>query len=171
MNPPSSPRSALAGRRRLAAYGLALLVVLVDQLSKAWVVEHLALRGSAPLLPGLLRLQLAYNTGAAFSLLRDSTLALGLVSLVVSLALVVWIQGSGPLRRWQLPAAGLLLGGAVGNGIDRWRLGTVVDFFEFVPVRFPIFNVADVAINLAVLCLLIDLLRRDGPGDQATHDR
>ncbi len=171
MSQPGLPRSAMAGRRRLAAYGIALGVVLVDQLSKAWVVEYLALRGSAPLLPGVLRLQLAYNTGAAFSLLRDSTLALGLVSLAVSLALVVWIQGSGPLRRWQLPAAGLLLGGALGNGIDRWRLGTVVDFLEFVPVRFPIFNGADVAINLAVLCLLIDLLRRDGPGEQAPHDR
>lgn len=171
MSPSGSPRTALAGRRRLAAYGLALLVVLVDQLSKAWVVQHLSLRGSAPFLPGLLRLQLAYNTGAAFSLLRDSTLVLGLVSLLVSLALVVWIQASAPLRRWQLPAAGLLLGGALGNGLDRWRLGTVVDFLEFVPVRFPIFNVADVAINLAVLCLLLDLLRRDGSGDPASDDR
>ncbi len=166
-----SPWSGPAGRRRLAAYGLALLVVLVDQLSKAWAVAHLAQRGSAPLLPGLLRLQLAYNSGAAFSLLRDSTLVLGLVSLAVSLALVVWIQASGPLRRWQLPAAGLLLGGALGNGLDRWRLGTVVDFLELVPIRFPIFNGADVAINLAVLCLLIDLLRRDGPGPPAPHGR
>ena len=47
----------------------------------------------------------------------------------------------------------------------------MVDFLAFVPVRFPIFNGADVAINLAVLCLLIDLLRRDGPGDQPPHDR
>jgi len=55
---------------------------------------------------------------------------------------------------------GLLLGGAIGNGLDRWRLGSVVDFLEFVPIAFPVFNVADVAINLAVACLVIDLLRR-----------
>lgn len=169
MTPPRSHRSLPPGRRRLAAYGLALLVVLLDQLSKAWVVQHLTPAGTAPLLPGLLQLHLAYNTGAAFSLLRNATLLLGLVSLVVSLALVLWIQTSPPLRRWQLAAAGLLLGGAVGNGLDRWRLGTVVDFLEIVPFRFPIFNGADVAINLAVLCLLLDLLRRQPPGDDAAH--
>jgi signal peptidase II len=47
----------------------------------------------------------------------------------------------------------------VGNGIDRWRAGAVVDFLEFIPIHFPIFNLADVAINLAVACFLLDLLR------------
>ena len=66
------------------------------------------------------------------------------------------------LRPWQWLGAGLLLGGAIGNGLDRWRLGTVVDFLAFMPVRFPIFNGADVAINLAVLCFAFDLLPRHG---------
>jgi signal peptidase II len=60
---------------------------------------------------------------------------------------------------WNGLALGLLLGGAVGNGIDRWRAGAVVDFLEFIPIHFPIFNLADVAINLAVACFLLDLLR------------
>ena len=50
--------------------------------------------------------------------------------------------------------------GAIGNGLDRWRLGRVVDLFEFLPVSFPVFNVADIAINLAVLCLALDLLHQ-----------
>ena len=148
---------------RQAAWLMALLVVVVDQLSKRWALSTLAGEGSVPFVPGLLQLQLVFNSGAAFSLLTSSTWLLGLVSLLVALALVVWIQISAPLRPWQWLGAGLLLGGAIGNGLDRWRLGTVVDFLAFVPVRFPIFNGADVAINLAVICFAFDLLQRHGP--------
>jgi signal peptidase II len=73
---------------------------------------------------------------------------------------VVWIQTAGPLRRLQWLALGLLLGGAIGNGLDRWRLGQVVDFLALVPIRFPVFNLADVAINLAVAALVLDWLRQ-----------
>ena len=148
---------------RQAAWLMALLVVVVDQLSKRWALSTLAGEGSVPFVPGLLQLQLVFNSGAAFSLLTSSTWLLALVSLLVALALLVWIQISAPLRPWQWLGAGLLLGGAIGNGLDRWRLGTVVDFLAFVPVRFPIFNGADVAINLAVICFAFDLLQRHGP--------
>ena len=148
---------------RQAAWLMALLVVVVDQLSKRWALSTLAGEGSVAFVPGLLQLQLVFNSGAAFSLLTSSTWLLALVSLLVALALLVWIQISAPLRPWQWLGAGLLLGGAIGNGLDRWRLGTVVDFLAFVPVRFPIFNGADVAINLAVICIAFDLLRRHGP--------
>ena len=141
-------------------YLTAAAVVLLDQLSKAWALQHLSARGISPLLPGLLQQRLVFNTGAAFSMLQNNALGLGLVSTLVALGLVFWIQTSGPLSRWQGLGLGLLLGGAVGNGIDRWRMGSVVDFLELVPVSFPVFNIADVAINLAVLCLLIDLLTR-----------
>ena len=104
-----------------------------------------------------------FNSGAAFSLLMNSTWLLAVVSLLVTMALLVWIQRSAPLRLGQWLGAGLLLGGAIGNGLDRWRLGTVVDFVAFVPIHFPIFNGADVAINLAVICIAFDLLRRHGP--------
>lgn len=142
------------------AYRVALGVVLVDQLSKAWALQQLSGRGIQPLLPGLLQQQLVFNSGAAFSMLTGSTLLLGLISALVALGLAVWIHTAGPLRRLQWLGLGLLLGGAVGNGLDRWRLGHVVDFLEFVPISFPVFNPADVAINLAVACLLIDWLRQ-----------
>jgi signal peptidase II len=149
---------ALRPRRRLSL-GLATGVVLADQLTKAWASDHLAGTGGRPFIPGLLELTYTTNTGAAFSLFSGSSRLLGLVSLAVALGVVVWI--------WRQPrtahslarglALGLLLGGAVGNGVDRWRLGAVVDFLALVPVSFPVFNLADVAINLAVLCFLIDL--------------
>jgi len=144
------------------AYRTALAVVLLDQLSKAWASAQLTPGLATPLLPGLLQLRLVVNTGAAFSLLTGNAPLLGLVSAAVAAGLVLWIQTSGPLRPWQALGLGLLLGGALGNGIDRWRLGHVVDLLEAVPVSFPVFNLADVAINLAVLCLAIDLWRGDG---------
>jgi signal peptidase II len=145
-------------RNRWLSYAIAALTLAIDQLSKAWAVSHLAHQGQAPLLPGLLDLQLTYNTGAAFSLLTGFTGLLGLVSVLVALGLVVWLQRHRQLRAWQAAAAGLLLGGALGNGIDRWRIGAVVDFLALVPVSFPVFNLADVAINAAVACFLIDQL-------------
>lgn len=144
------------------AYRLAGAVVLADQLSKGWALSQLSGAGALPLLPGLLELQLVFNTGAAFSMLTGNTMLLGLVSAAVAIGLVVWIQTAGPLRRLQWLALGLLLGGAIGNGLDRWRLGQVVDFLALVPVRFPVFNLADVAINLAVAALVIDWLRQHG---------
>ena len=72
---------------------------------------------------------------------------------------------------WQALAAAALLGGTVGNGIDRWRLGHVVDFLALEPIDFPIFNAADVAINLAVLCFAIDLWTRRGDSSLRDNSR
>jgi signal peptidase II len=147
------------GSLRPLIWAVAGSVVTLDQATKAWSLAALPPGTVRSLLPHLLQMRLVANTGAAFSLLSDSTLALAVVSLLVSLVLFAWIQFRTPSGRWLALAAGLLLGGAIGNGIDRWRLGWVVDFLELVPVRFPVFNIADVAINAAVLCLLIDQLQ------------
>jgi signal peptidase II len=92
-------------------------------------------------------------------LLSGNSAALSLLSTAISVALVVWLVRHSPQSTWQILAFGFLLGGAAGNGLDRLRLGEVVDFLELVPIHFPIFNLADVAINLAVLCFAIDILR------------
>jgi signal peptidase II len=149
-------------RLRNFAYTSAGLVLLLDQLSKSLAVANLPLGGSAPLLPGLLSLQLVQNTGAAFSLFTGNPQLLGLVSLLVSMGIAVWIQRQEQLTLTRSLGVGLLLGGALGNGLDRWRLGYVVDFLAIVPVSFPVFNLADVAINLAVLCFAIELLGNHG---------
>lgn len=148
------------GSPRWAAPLLALVVVVLDQLSKASAWGALAPGEVETLVPGLLQLRRVANTGAAFSLFSGSPRLLGLVSALVSGVLLVWILRQPPVGRWRMAGLGLLLGGAIGNGIDRWRLGWVMDFLEFVPVAFPVFNLADVAINLAVACLAIELLVR-----------
>ena len=141
---------------------MALVIVVVDQLSKALASNALQGGHTLPLLPQLLSLQLVHNTGAAFSVLQNSTALLGLLSLGVGIALILWIWRERVLPFWQALAAAALLGGTLGNGLDRWRLGYVIDFLALEPIDFPIFNGADVAINLAVLCFAIDLWTRRG---------
>ena len=150
----------MAGKRfwiLLSATGLMLL----DQLSKQWWLQNLQPGVSHRWIPGLLNLRLVWNDGAAFSLFRNGSLWLGWISLLVSIGLLIWIWRRGRIwSRWQAAAAALLLAGSVGNGIDRWRYGAVIDGLELVPISFPGFNLADVAINLAVLCLLIEAIRQ-----------
>jgi signal peptidase II len=152
-------------RLRNLAYTSAAMVLVLDQLSKALAVANLPLGSSSAFLPGLLSLQLVRNSGAAFSLFSGNPQLLGLVSLLVSIAVAVWIQKQGRMTLTRSLGVGLLLGGALGNGLDRWRLGYVVDFLALVPVSFPVFNLADVAINLAVLCFAIELLGNHGQTD------
>ena len=141
---------------------MALVIVVVDQVSKALASNALQGGHTLPLLPQLLSLQLVHNTGAAFSVLQNSTALLGLLSLGVGIALILWIWRERVLPFWQALAAAALLGGTLGNGLDRWRFGYVIDFLALEPIDFPIFNGADVAINLAVLCFAIDLWTRRG---------
>ncbi len=166
-HPTSASDARGAWRRRRLSIALAAAVVAADQLSKSWAATVLAGGPPRTLLPGLIDLTFTTNTGAAFSLFSGSTAALAIVSLVVAALVLVLILRSSercmPLAR-QL-ALGFLLGGAVGNGIDRWRLGAVIDFLALVPVSFPVFNLADVAINLAVACFAIELVRSPRQGD------
>ena len=141
---------------------IALVIVVVDQVSKDVASSVLQDGNTLPLLPHLISLQLVHNTGAAFSVLRGSTALLGLLSLGVGIGLILWIWRQRVLPFWQALASAALLGGTLGNGLDRWRLGYVVDFLALEPIDFPIFNGADVAINLAVLCFGIDLWTRRG---------
>ena len=141
---------------------IALVIVVVDQVSKGVASSVLQDGNTLPLLPHLISLQLVHNTGAAFSVLRGSTALLGLLSLGVGIGLILWIWRQRVLPFWQALASAALLGGTLGNGLDRWRLGYVVDFVALEPIDFPIFNGADVAINLAVLCFGIDLWTRRG---------
>jgi signal peptidase II len=155
---------------------LALAVLIADQWSKSWVLSHLEPGRLYPFLPGLLALQRVSNTGAAFSLFRDSVQVLAVVSLAVSAAVLLWILWKPPHGLWPSLALGFLLGGAAGNGLDRWNHGAVTDFLATVPFSFPVFNLADVAINLAVACFALDQLaaflpRRSGPGSSRSRGR
>ena len=150
-------------RLGLCAYVLAAVVVIADQLSKAWVLNglHLAERGQIALLP-IFRLTMVMNRGVSFGLLRaDNPLGRWLLvgaALLVVAALVAWVRRAD--RPLFAIALGLVIGGALGNNlIDRARIGEVVDFLDFSGLDFPwVFNVADSAITVGVVLLLLDSL-------------
>lgn len=158
-NPQPSPDRRYR-KQRLA--GVSLLVgaggTALDQLTKALMMHRLPLGQVQPALPGLLQWRRVENTGAAFSLFHGGVAWLGLISLLVSLGLVLWLLRRPPRRPLNAVAYGLVLAGALGNGLDRWFRGAVVDWIELVPIAFPVFNLADVAINVAVALLLLDAL-------------
>lgn len=135
---------------------IAVVTVLADQLVK-WACGRLT--HPVTLLPGVMRLNYAENTGMAFSLFSGRTWMLGLVS--AGCIVLGWLV----LRRYRLGtasriAAMLMLGGAVGNLIDRVFRGYVVDMFEVLFVDFAIFNVADAALTLGAVLMALTMLLR-----------
>jgi signal peptidase II len=149
-----------ATRRRWAVFwALAAGVVIVDQATKAWILTTLDLGESIDLLDGWLSLRHVANSGALFGLFQDQAILFAALSIGV-MGLIAWFHGRTLASGGWLAtvALGLLLGGAVGNFIDRVRLGHVVDFVDMgFPDgwRFYTWNVADSAITVAILLLLL----------------
>lgn len=128
-------------------------VVALDQWFKSWIVGHIPLNsGTLPLLPGVVHLSHIHNSGAAFSMLEGSRVFF-LLLLALFAVLVGWAIRSRFLEtEFDCWVAALAVGGALGNGIDRFRMGYVVDMFELEFMRFAVFNIADI-----VLCVCAGL--------------
>lgn len=158
--PTAVPRATPARPHWLVFGGLALAVAFVDQATKAWILANVDPARPTPVIGDLVRLVQSRNTGALFGLFRDNATLFGLVSLAVIGAIVVYHRRS-PRSRVLSVALGLLLGGAVGNLVDRLRLGYVVDFVDagIGSLRWYTFNVADAAISAALLLLVAIALR------------
>lgn len=137
---------------------LAGFVLLLDQLTKAWILSHLSVGQSEPLLPNIFHLTLVENRGIAFGLFYNfDQILFPAITLSIIVLVVMGFRSHAFLLRIQW-AIGLILGGAVGNWIDRMRFGAVIDFLDF---RFwPVFNVADTAITIGVGLFLIDLFKK-----------
>ena len=133
-----------------------LIGVCLDQFTKYLAVLHL--KGQAPLvlIDGVFQLEYLENQGAAFGLFQGQRLFFFLSAGVI-LAIVVWFYLRVPMERRYLVLrilAVLIVAGAIGNFIDRLRLGYVVDFFYFCLIDFPIFNVADIYVTVSTFVLL-----------------
>jgi signal peptidase II len=144
---------------------LTALVLLLDQATKWVVVQHMVLHQSIPIIPGFLNLTYVRNTGAAFGMFASPSpglrSALLLLFSLVAIGLIAWIwirdrRASG----LYVSSLGLILGGALGNLLDRARLGEVVDFVDAYWGRYhwPAFNVADSAITVGVALFALHLV-------------
>ncbi|MCY7369712.1 MAG: signal peptidase II [Polaromonas sp.] len=144
--------------------GLALLIVIADQLTKTLILGNYHL-GDATFITGFFNIVRAHNTGAAFSFLASAGgwqrwffTGIGIAAAIF----IVWMLRSSAAQKLFSFALACILGGAVGNVIDRSLHGYVVDFLDFhwAGWHFPAFNVADSAISIGAVCLILDELLR-----------
>jgi signal peptidase II len=133
----------------------ALIAFFLDQITKYWILQSFQLKQTQALIAGVFHFTYVRNYGAAFSILDGQVESLRWLSLIVSLGLIALALFAPELSLWDRLGYGFILGGAMGNGIDRFVLGYVVDFLDFRLINFPVFNFADVFINVGIACLLI----------------
>lgn len=151
---------------------LAGLVIVLDQITKQVVVRNFDLFESVALLP-VLNFTRMHNTGAAFSILSDAApMFFVLLSVAVSVGILVWLHRHPAGERITAMSLSLILGGALGNAIDRATRGYVIDFID-VHVgqwHWPAFNIADSAICIGAACMIIEALLLNRARSDRTHN-
>lgn len=166
----SAPNAGRFGR--LGWLVLSLLVLVIDQVSKAHFEGTLEMFQQIVVIPDYFSWTLAYNTGAAFSFLADGggwqRWLFALIAVVVSAVLVVWLKRLDRDDTWLAIALALVLGGALGNLYDRIALGHVIDFILVHWQNrhyFPAFNFADSAITVGAIMLALDMFKSKKTGE------
>lgn len=152
-------------------YLIALIVFLIDQGTKYLIVTRLELQEQIPVIGNFFLITSHRNRGAAFGILEGQQWFFFIVTAIV-VAGIVWYLNKAKATRKLLPTAlGLVLGGALGNFLDRMLAGEVVDFlqFNFGTYTFPIFNVADSCIVIGVGLIILDSLRDLKGGEEVTE--
>jgi signal peptidase II len=159
------------GKKNSLFLVIAILVVLLDQATKAWILATLRLHEGFPLIDGFFSIVHVRNPGAAFGFLASaSPLFRSLFFLAVTIAAILlilhYLRQTAVKERSLIVALALIMGGAVGNLIDRIRFGEVVDFLDVYigAHHWPAFNVADSAITTGACLLALLILRRGGKG-------
>lgn len=146
---------------------VAAVLIVLDQLVKAWTVANIALDTVEPFLPGFMSLAYLRNYGAAWSILQNQQWFFTIVTIAVVTGLIWYyikqIQGN----IWTLFSLSLMIAGALGNFIDRIRLGYVVDMFHLDFISFPVFNVADICLSVGVGILFICIMKEENNGSKS----
>jgi signal peptidase II len=156
-------------------FGLSAIVIGLDRLTKHWVSDHIAEGSAIPVIPHVFRISHVLNAGAAFSMFTDSPhpertrwmlTAFSILAAIVVFAVLLRVGRRITLTSLSMA---LVLGGAIGNVWDRLRTGTVIDFIEvhIVHYHWPDFNIADSAIVIGGILLLLDSLRPKDTSDAA----
>ena len=137
------------------------LVVIFDQISKIFVLNNFSNSKVVTFIPKIVDIVFVKNTGAAFSIFSDSTLILGIVSVIFSVVGVCYLLKTRSKDKLYLSALSLMIGGAAGNGIDRIFRHYVIDFIELRFIHFPVFNIADIAVTVGACLLILDIFLTD----------
>lgn len=134
---------------------IALGSVIVDQVTKILAVKFLMPIDTAPIIKDVIHLTYSENTGAAFGMLKNSRWVFMIFSVVAIIAIIVYFFIEKPRNKWCVISLALILGGGIGNMIDRVIYGYVVDFIDFRLINFAIFNGADSCITVGAVILVI----------------
>lgn len=140
------------------AFLTVFFILLTDQGLKYWILTNFELYEQKEAIPGLFSWFYIQNKGAGWGILHGKISFLVIISLLVSCYLLYLIYRNRNQKPLVQLAYGLLLGGALGNLIDRLRIGYVVDMFKLEFINFPIFNIADFALTLGIILLLLMVL-------------
>lgn len=150
-------------KNREAVYSVACVLLMIDQLVKLFVRSKISLMDKITVIPNFFSLYHIENTGAAFSLFSGATIILIVLSVLVLAFLHFYVLSDEVMTKWKKFGLGIVIGGIIGNLIDRILYGAVVDYlaFSFFGYSFPVFNIADIGITVGFLILVIDIFRSD----------
>ena len=144
---------------KLYYLSLSIFIVLIDQFTKYLITYNNKLLLNKNFL--LFKLDFVKNYGAAFNILSGSRIFLSLISIIFSILLVYLILTKNNLNTLDLYSYSFILGGTVGNGIDRILKGYVIDFINLNIINFPVFNIADISINIGFIFILYNIFKNN----------
>ena len=146
-------------KTKLYFVSLSIFIVLIDQFTKYLMFYNKKLFINKDFL--LFKLDFVKNYGAAFNILSGSRVFLSLISIIFSILLIYLIFKKNTLNPLDLYSYSFILGGTIGNGIDRIYRGFVVDFINLNIINFPVFNIADISINIGFIILLYNIFKNN----------
>ncbi|HEL2110353.1 TPA: signal peptidase II [Streptococcus suis] len=146
---------------------LAAVLIAVDQLVKAWTVANIELDTVEPFIKGFMSLAYLRNYGAAWSILQNQQWFFTIVTIAAVTGLIWYYVKQIKGNLWTLFSLALMIAGALGNFIDRIRLGYVVDMFHLDFINFPVFNVADMCLSVGVGILFICIMKEESNGSKS----
>jgi len=138
---------------------LSIFIILIDQYTKYLMSYNNKLFINKDFL--IFRLDFVKNYGAAFNIFSGSRIFLSLISIIFSILLIYLIFRKNTLNSFDLFAYSFILGGTIGNGIDRIYKGFVIDFINLNIINFPVFNIADISINIGFIFLLYNIFKNN----------
>ena len=144
---------------KLYFLSLSIFIVLIDQLTKYLISYNKKLFINKDFL--LFKLDFVKNYGAAFNIFSGSRIFLSFISIIFSILLIYLILRKKTLNQFDLFAYSFILGGTIGNGIDRILKGFVIDFINLNIINFPVFNIADISINIGFIILLYNIFKNN----------
>lgn len=147
-------------------HAIALGIIILDQLAKLLVLKNISSAATLHIIPGIIDFVFVKNTGAAFSILSNNTVLLGIVSLLFCIGVALYWYKAKPENILMKVSLTLVFAGAFGNAIDRLARGYVIDFIKTAFMNFPVFNVADIAITSGAVLLAVYLILFDKDGEE-----